>query len=270
MPAIIARIAGLQVYAELLYRTVIFFDLDGTLMVNPFETAVWPVIMGEISAKSGASLEAVRRMMVDENAKRQDDESVAPILAMDWDDIADTVARRLGVVLEARTEALVRQYAAEQSVVLDHAHAVLRSLAAPHRALVVATKGLAKYQLPVLDALGLTPLFDSILTPDRYNGLKKHRRFFGDWPERTQLQIMVGDRYDDDVLYPTRHGFKTIWKIPTPDIHLQMKSPVERASAYPYTADQSVHPDAIIVSLGELPPLIEQVEREKFSPMIGS
>src|SRR5215813_10974436 len=97
------------------FASVIFFDLDGTLMINPFEAAVWPVVMGEIAAKSGASLETVRHMIVEENERRQNDDAVLPVLSMDWDNIADTVARRLGVSLESRTEVLVRQHAGTHS-----------------------------------------------------------------------------------------------------------------------------------------------------------
>ncbi|MBL8162513.1 MAG: hypothetical protein JNJ61_11045, partial [Anaerolineae bacterium] len=174
------------------YQTVVFIDLDATLIINPFDRAVWPVILGEIVAQSGQTPEHILDLIAAENAARQADDRVPPVQAMDWDDISRVVAGRLGVTLTASVEALVRQHAAQSSI-LDAGDAVLRELAAPHRALVVATKGLAKYQRPVLDALGLTPLFTSILTPDAHNGLKKHRAFFGEWPERARLAVMVGD-----------------------------------------------------------------------------
>src|SRR5690554_4208511 len=141
------------------YQTVVFFDLDGTLIVNPFERAVWPVVMGEIADKSGTPVETVRALIIEENQARQRSSSVSAVLAMDWVDITRTVAARLGVELEAGCESLVCQHAAAHSSLLENAYDVLRELNAPHRALVVATKGLAKYQLPVLDALGLTSLF---------------------------------------------------------------------------------------------------------------
>jgi putative hydrolase of the HAD superfamily len=241
-------------------QTVIFIDLDGTIMVNPFEAAVWPVVLGEIAAKSGAPLETVRHLIVEENERRQNDESVSPMLAMDWDDIAETTARRLGVTLESSAEALVRQYAASHSAVLDNGQDVLRELIATHRALVAATKGLAKYQLPVLDALGLTPLFTAVLTPDTHNALKNHRRFFGDWSAR--LHIMVGDRYDDDVLYPSQHGFKTVWKNPDLPDHLYSQNPFARAASYPYPTSEPVHASAIIRHLQELSPVVARLEQQ--------
>src|SRR5882672_1178859 len=125
-----------------MYQTVLFIDLDGTLMVNPFESAVWPVIVGELAQKTGIRSSAILQMIDDENAARQRDETVSPILAMDWDDITLTIARQLGVTLTANCTELVRKHAATDSTVLEYAVEALRELVAPHRALVVATKGL--------------------------------------------------------------------------------------------------------------------------------
>lgn len=245
------------------YASIIFIDLDGTLMVNPFEDAVWPVVLGELAQKSGESHEAIYRLIEAENDARQQDANAAPVSTMDWDDISETVAQRLGVTLEANCTELVRRHAATHSSVLDYAHEALGALQSPERALVVATKGLAKYQLPVLDALGLTGYFTAILTPDVHNGLKKQRRFFGDWPERGRLAVMVGDRYDDDVLYPSGHGLKTIWKPPQGVIPAQLhaKDPVTRARLYPYGDEQAMPATAMIMSLRELPQTIAELEQ---------
>lgn len=248
------------------YQTVIFIDLDGTLMINPFESAVWPVVIQELRQKSGNDSSTILQMIEDENYARQRDDTVSPILAMDWDDITLTVAQRLGVTLSANVTQLVRKHAASHSSLLDYAIEALRELAAPHRALVVATKGLGKYQRPVMDALGLTPHFQDIITPDSNNGLKKHRHFFGDWPERGQQAVMVGDLYTDDVLYPSAHGFKTIWKpraslIPNSLYHL---SPFTRAKEFPYTPEQTARPNAILVSLRELATTVTRMEQYEY------
>jgi FMN phosphatase YigB (HAD superfamily) len=243
------------------YQSVVFLDLDGTLMINPFDSAVWPVVVGEIAEKSGESFEDVLNLIVAENDARQNNSAVSAVMSMDWDDITETVAARLGVRLESSCEALVRECAATYSSVLDNAREVLQELNASHRALVVATKGLAKYQQPVLDALGLTPLFTAILTPDSHHALKKHAAFFGAWPSQTRLQIMVGDRYDDDVQGPSAHGFKTIWKRTNLAPVSQKKDPFTRALMYDYAHGQTTPADAIISSLAELPPLVRRLEQ---------
>lgn len=241
------------------WQTVLFIDLDETLIEGPFDQTVWPAVLEELSAKTGLPIEPLMREIVVENRERQNDASIPAIAAMDWDDIVQTVAARHGVALEARLVTLVRANAAATKV-LDDGAAVLRRLASPGRALVVATKGLAKYQRPLLDAAGLTPLFQDILTPDRSNALKKHSGFFADWPERAKLHIMVGDRYDDDVVYPSARGFKTVWKqikVPEP---LHNQDPFTRARLYPYADWQAARPDAIIVSLTELPDVVYHLE----------
>lgn len=253
------------------WQTAIFIDLDGTLIEGPFERAVWPVILGELAHKTGLSLEAARALIVEENARRQSNPAVPAVQAMDWDDIVATVAERLGVGLESRLAQLVESNAGLSSI-LDQGDQVLGELRQPHRALVVATKGLARYQKPVLDALGLTPLFDDVLTPDVHHALKSSRMFFGDWPERVQVAMMVGDRYDDDILYPNRYGLKTIWKPETIDweagLAEQMRSqdPFTRARLFPYQSDQPAAADALIFSLEELPAVVKQIEQRAFDP----
>ncbi len=248
-----------------LYQTVVFIDLDGTLMLNPFESAVWPQIVGEMAQKSGLSAAAILEMIEDENNARQRDDNVPATTAMDMDDVSLTVAKRLGVSITTNVTELVNTYAKSHSSLLEYALESLKELAAPHRAIVIATKGLAKYQIQVMDAMGITPLVTDTLTPDTHNGLKKHRHFFGDWPERGQDSIMVGDLYDDDVLYPSRHGFKTLWKpraslIPDPISHLD---PFARALEFPYTSQQTTRPTGILLSLRELPAAVAYIEQSR-------
>lgn len=241
------------------YPSAVFFDLDHTLISGPFGIGVWPALLDELTQKTSLTRDEIYRLMLDENEARQLDNSLSPVVAMDWDDIAATVARRLGVTLDANVCALAAAHAS-QSTVLDNGRDVLHELTAPHRALVVATKGLAKYQQPVLDALGLTPLFADILTPDKHGGLKKHRAFWGGWPERAKLCIMVGDRYDDDVEAPGGFGFKTVWKVDELPSRLQSKDPFARALLYPYAPEQQTPASAMITSLAELPGVVRRLE----------
>jgi FMN phosphatase YigB (HAD superfamily) len=242
------------------WQSVVFFDLDGTFMVNPFDTAVWPVVMGEIAQKASLPLEQVSDLIIEENRLRQDDANVLAVTAMDWDDITQTVAARLGVSLDSSCVDLVCAHALSHSFVLNDGADVLRELTAPHRALVVATKGLAKYQQPVLDALGLTPLFTTILTPDTHGALKKSPAYYGDWAAGTRLQIMVGDRYDDDVAPAGSYGFKTVWKLENLEASLRGKDPFARALLYDYAPHQHITADAIITSLQELPAVVRRLE----------
>ena len=122
------------------------------------------------------------------------------------------------------------------------------------------TKGLRKYQQPILDALGLTPYFTAILTPDTQQALKRDRAFYGDWPARAALTVMVGDYYADDVLPAHSFGFKTVWKPAVLPAELHAMDPFERVARYPYTAEQTVRPAALILSLAEAPAVVQTLE----------
>lgn len=243
------------------FHSVIFFDLDYTILHGPFESAVFPIVLRELAQKSGLDMAEARRRVVEENLYRQNQPGISAVDAMDWDDIVQTVAERLGVQLDADVLGIVRTHAGPPyTEVLDHAGTILRQLAGEGRAIVAATKGLRKYQLPVLDALELTPLFTEVLTPDTNNALKREIAFYGDWPLATRVQLSVGDHYEDDVIGPKSFGFKVIWK---PNVSLEglaTVDPLARPGAFDYRSDQAVRPDAIIASLAELPWVIQQLD----------
>jgi FMN phosphatase YigB (HAD superfamily) len=255
------------------YASVVFVDLDGTIIRGPFEPAVFPVVFAELARKTGRDVQEIRQQVLQAYLARQKDAALTVVQAVDWDDIFKATAAGWGVELEADAVAIANAHAGPpDAAILDHADQVLKQLASPHRALVVATKGLRKYQLPVLDGLGLTPLFTDILTPDVNGALKNDIAFYGHWPQSTRLQISVGDHYQDDVVAPKRFGFKVIWKIGTPDEEtaeqlagksqgkLAKLDPFERPTSFNYAQGQTVRPDAIVFSLSELPRVVERLE----------
>ena len=230
-----------------LWRSVIFLDLDNTILHGPFESTVFPTVFREIAEKSGLDVAGIRGRVLEENRRRQETPAIPAVQAMDWGDILATVAGALGVQLTANVQQIVDAHAGPpHAVALDDAAAVLRQLARPDRALVVATNGLRKYQQPVLDALGLTRLFTEILTPDTHNALKQDAAFYGDWPRVTQIQVSVGDR--------------SIWKPGAPLGELAALDPWARPERFAYQEGQTIRPDAIIASLAELPAVVEQLE----------
>lgn len=242
------------------YRTVIFFDLDGTLIDGPFKPAVLPAILDEL-AVSGLEPATLRKLLFEENYRRQADPTCPPTQAMDWDDIFQTIGQRLGIPVKTNAEMLIRTHAGPPDTVLHPGVLeTLQALAAPERALVLATKGLRKYQHPILEALGILPYFNAILTPDSHQALKRNRAFYGDWPQQATLTIMVGDYYTDDVLPARAFGFQPVWKQTNMPGALRSLDPVMRAAAYPYAAEQNIQPVAIIHSLVELPQVVQDLE----------
>jgi putative hydrolase of the HAD superfamily len=244
------------------WQTAVFVDLDGTIIRGPFESAVFPAVFDELARKTGLEPGALRRLVVQENLDRQRDPGVPAALAMDWDDVFATIAARLGVQLEASAVALANAHARPPyTALLDGADRMLARLARPDRAIVIATKGLRKYQLPVLDALGLTPLCAGVLTPDTHGAAKGQLAFYGAWPQVTHVQISLGDLYEDDVLAPRRLGFRAIWKHNAVDAELLRAAPLARPGVCAYTEDQPVRPDAIVFSLDEVPAVVTALER---------
>ena len=248
------------------WQSVVFIDLDNTI-IQGFDSEIFPKILAELSKKSRLGLDEVRCLVLEENRNRQANPDVPATHAMDWDDIVGTVAGKLGVQLEKSAWEVFKTHARPPYFgVLDEAHTVLEKLRSPDRAIVAATKGLSKYQITVLNALNLTPVFDGILTPDSNGALKQDVAFYGRWPELADLQIFVGDDYEDDVLAPSQFGFKTVWK---PRIHESGVglNPFERPKVFTYPNGHSVHPVAIILSLQELPEVVAQLEARENLPI---
>ena len=249
--------------------SVIFFDLDNTLIEGPFGTAVFPIVLEEIARKTKCDPKEIRRLIVKENLDRQNDPRCSAVKAMDWDDIFVTIAERLGIKIESNAEEIVKAQAKDHSRLLDGARETLIALQHPSRALVIATKGLIKYQRPVLEALGITHLFTEILTPDSHNALKKDRAFYGEWldtkpfgslrPEGFVTRIIVGDYYVDDVIPSYQFGIMTVWKNSKIGDRLLEIDPLERPQHFEYADDQTVKPTAIIKSLYELSDVIAQL-----------
>lgn len=243
------------------WQTAIFIDLDATIIRGPFESAVFPAVFGELAHKTELHPGELRRLAIQENLDRQRNPGISAALAMDWDDIFAAVAARLGVELEASATALVNAHSGPPfAAILDGADRMLAQLARPDRAIIIATKGLRKYQMAIIDALGLTPLCDDILTPDTHGAAKGQLAYYGEWPRITRVQISLGDLYEDDVLAPKRLGFRAIWKRNAVDAELQRVAPLDRPALFAYTEGQPVRPDAIVFSLDEVTDIVASLE----------
>lgn len=255
-------------------ETVLFFDLDGTLMVNPFNKIVFPAAMAKLSALSGRAADTLLADVLAENRYRM---AAVPYenaaWVMDWDDILQTVAHRSGVpngaIPTTLCEDLARQHAAPpDTATLDDAVSALRALKAAHRRLVVATMGLSKYQFPVMRALGLYELFDDFLTPDITGYLKTERAFYAKYLDSPgeRLRIHVGDNYMHDVEFPKSLGGRSILRLPAPElgVYTPFARPAHlapyggRIQNYPPTI--SALPDAVVITLAELPEVVAQIE----------
>lgn len=241
-------------------RTMLFVDLDNTIIESFFHRAVFEKACGEIAEKTGRPLKQVRCEVKRENLDRQRNPDISVERAMDWDDIVHTVARRLGIELETSVLGLIQSNAGPPySRVLESADRVLEQLASRDRMIIAATNGLRKYQLPILEALDLKRLFADILTPDSHHALKSERAFYGPWLTMGDLRIMVGDDYEFDILASERFGFKTIWK---PNGKSESPEPATDSLKPCIETRPLAFPDEVIHSIRELPMAVLRLEEQ--------
>lgn len=262
-------------------RTVLFFDMDGTLVANQYGRYVFPEVVGPLAAAAHTTFEALMERITAENWRRQNaHERPSAAWVMDWDDILRGLAVEIGrddvqLPPEALAACGARYARPPYCATLDNAASVLRRLREPsHRRLVVSTMGLSKYQYPVLRGLGLYELFDDFLMPDLVNALKTERAFFGAYLTQAdtprQRLISVGDNYLHDVAVPKQLGFGSVLRLPAPE--LAMLDPFARPphihafgaqiQYYPTDPAQAdALPDAVVIDLAELPEVIERMEQ---------
>jgi FMN phosphatase YigB (HAD superfamily) len=250
-------------------QTIVFVDVDSTLVENRFSRKVIGTLLQEIADVTGKPLPELGKEMGAENSYRQKNDP-DNVLTMDWDDIVQMLAARYQVTLSRPLLGLWEEMALPDDVeILDNSPIVMQQLKAAHRKLVVATKGLLKYQIPVLRAAGLETLFEDILTPDKTGFLKTTPAYFNHYLNAypNACFIQVGDHYMDDLICAKRNGFYSILRAPIaeladlPPMERPQKLPefVSQISTYPAEGSE-VLPDAVVVNLAEVPAIIAALE----------
>src|SRR5438128_1683154 len=108
--------------------TILFVDIDSTLIENRFSIKVVGEVLAEIAAVSGKEAREHGREIGQENDHRQESDP-DNVLTMDWQDIVQTVAARYGVTISASLDNLWNEYAIASDIdVLDNAHQVFTRL----------------------------------------------------------------------------------------------------------------------------------------------
>lgn len=173
----------------------ITFDLDGTLMQNPFVNHVFPEIV-RLVKEQDSSIENVLQDIISEHMSRM--EASRFVEAYDWDEIVSVYLAGKGLS-PIHVEKIVCQFCSEPAIYLleDEVLGVLEGLKAKGYFLAAVTNGYMKYQLPVMDALKLTPLFDAIVSPESVGFAKPDYRIFES--VNGNIAIHVGDRVEHDI-----------------------------------------------------------------------
>lgn len=208
-------------------KKYITFDLDGTLMQNPFVSYVFPEIE-DIAKEKGVKDVSVKQLLVQEHNKRMGTGRIVD--AYNWDDIVTELFDSMNLVWNTEVEQIVKNHATEGKVYLldEEVIPVLEQLRARGYTLVAATNGFLKYQLPVMDFLGLTPRFDHVLTPDITGYAKPDPRMLNSIFTDGQIVAHVGDRVDHDVYMANASGWSSIFITSTLRAPLLNRTPQER------------------------------------------
>jgi putative hydrolase of the HAD superfamily len=179
----------------------ITFDLDGTLMQNPFGEWVFPEIE-RIAGKYLVGGKKILHELVQEHRNRMDAGLI--VEAYDWDDIVEKVFSSKQILEKVDVEELVKKHSIRPKVFLleDGVEATLLQLKEKGFSLAVVTNGFEKYQKPVMDVLGLTNLFDVIITPEKVGYGKPQIEMMASLlQDGDELVAHVGDRLDHDVVF---------------------------------------------------------------------
>ncbi|SET06632.1 haloacid dehalogenase superfamily, subfamily IA, variant 1 with third motif having Dx(3-4)D or Dx(3-4)E [Oceanobacillus limi] len=200
----------------------ITFDLDGTLMQNPFIQWVFPEIVSAFQQELNQDIN-INKIIVAEHELRMKENKV--VEAYDWDDIVARTIRKLNLSLKIDVAHLVEKHAVEPKVYLLEQNIInsLEELKRQNYSLAAVTNGYAKYQIPVMKELGLYTLFNEIITPDRCGYAKPDSRILNTLKKDGEIMAHIGDRIDHDVVLANRLGIKSVWinrNLPSPFLEM--------------------------------------------------
>ncbi|MED1953228.1 HAD family hydrolase [Brevibacillus centrosporus] len=179
----------------------ITFDLDGTLMQNPFGAWVFPEIAAAVSGRLGRPHDVVAEMVAEHETRMGSGRYVE---AYDWDDILRGRFRELGLSDPFEIEGLVRKHSVYPKVRLLEGgiQEALTELRDRGYSLAAVTNGFYKFQAPVMEALGILDLFEEVVTPERAGAGKPDPAILRQLDGR--IVAHVGDRLDHDVQLANR------------------------------------------------------------------
>jgi FMN phosphatase YigB (HAD superfamily) len=205
----------------------ISFDLDGTLMQNPFVGHVFPEIERRILLENKL-LGNIIGEIVNEHETRLKDGRTAE--AYDWDDIVMHYLKANGLQSSIHVEEILREFCVNPNVYVleDSVYEVLDELKQLGYSLAVVTNGFTKYQFPVMNVLKLTEHFDLIVTPEEVGFAKPDKRVYGSLLELGEICAHVGDRIDHDVISANAIGVRSIWICRQLPDSLKKLEPAER------------------------------------------
>lgn len=263
-------------------RIAISFDVDGVLLPDPLADTVFKELGArlarEIASRQGWPLaraeEELRRRIREEFRHRLGDRDY-PVEAFDWDAIFTQVGQELGATQSIDIGGMVEDFCRHPQEIPCYPEVleVLGELRHRGARLLVVTNGYARYQVPLLRALGMASFFDRIATPDKAGYAKPtsgiyHYAFSGFEGWR---KVHVGDWLLHDVYGAQQAGLEAVWFDRCLPVELdglpqaaRPSSPLMEEAMRSKLADEgragesldAYRPDYVIRDLRELPPLL--------------
>ncbi|MBM7632808.1 HAD family hydrolase [Geomicrobium sediminis] len=243
---------------------IITFDLDGTLMQNPFVKFVFPAIEKELQDVLNDQRPIISEIVAMHNDYMKQGETTK---AYDWDLIVTEFLIKSNCVHTLSVEQLVKKHAAPPDSYLLEAGSIsaLMTLRKKGYRLVALTNGFYKYQFPVMERLGLAPLFDQIVTPEEAGCAKPDPQILQAVYAHGTVVGHVGDRIDHDVVMANQEEIPSIWirhtfpewiKRATMSERIQLAQPLIKEKYEKETGTQTIseecQPNYIVSSIEEL------------------
>ncbi|WP_028552769.1 HAD family hydrolase [Paenibacillus sp. UNC451MF] len=187
----------------------ITFDLDGTLMQNPFGKWVFPAIEERISKQLQQPFKSTEALVREHELRMQQNRTVE---AYDWDDMVQQLLKELQLELDINVEQLVLDHSVTPKIFLleENVTSVLKQLKEKGYSLATVTNGFYKYQYPVMQQLGLSEWFDEIITPEKAGCGKPDVNILRELQRSGQIVAHVGDRLDHDVYLSNKSGIPSV------------------------------------------------------------
>lgn len=232
-----------------MYRAIVFFDLDSTLVINPLGRRVMPKIYKEASEILGIEIDRVIEMF---SKKHMEKVRAGDPRAYDWDNILLEILSENGARSWRYSSFLdILRKECSSVEILDNSPKVLERLEDMGFYLVLSTNGLWKYQECVVREAGILHYFKEISSPDKKGCIKSSRDFFTASVDG-YAKVSVGDNIVFDVYYPKMYGLRTI--------HVKRSQAIGEEYAKALGIDTSkIKPDATITSLAQIYIAIETI-----------
>ncbi|MCY9514572.1 HAD family hydrolase [Paenibacillus apiarius] len=211
----------------------ITFDLDGTLMQNPFSAWIFPEVEQLICGELNRNIEVGKALFQEHKLRMERRETVA---AYDWDDIVRQLSQEWGLSLSIDIEQLLLKHAAAPKIYLldDTVLPTLEELKKKGYSLAAVTNGFRKYQYPVMEKLGIGSLFDDIVTPERMGCGKPDSGILRELRQDGIIMAHVGDRLDHDIHMANQSGIPSVLVARDLPAGLELLSPAKRTAQAPF------------------------------------